>query len=142
MAINTYLGTADGEHVVGGGGYRPQEISVWTRIGEITAYDGNSATNEENQRILELEVTPSGEAGSTCAPTAGTDVDRDDTIAKWKADGDDYFRYVMGDTDNDRIDVCTFRPILRDVHKEWALKPLRLWNQIAYDNSSGQVKGK
>ncbi|MFB4273441.1 Ig-like domain-containing protein [Nonomuraea sp. GTA35] len=140
--INTYLGTADGEHVVGGGGYRPQEISVWTRIGEITAYDGNWATNEENQRILELEVTPSGEAGSTCAPTAGTDVDRDDTIAEWKADGDDYFRYVMGDTDNDRIDVCTFRPILRDVHQEWALKPLRLWNQIAYDNSSGQVKGK
>ncbi|WP_440064525.1 Ig-like domain-containing protein [Streptosporangium sp. OZ121] len=140
--INTYLGTADGTGVVGGGGYRPQEMSVWTRISEITAYDGNWATNEENQRVLELTVTPSGSAGSTCTPTAGTDVDRDDTIAEWKADGDDSFRYVMGDTDNDRVDVCTFRPILRDVHQEWAIKPLRLWNQIAYDNSSGQVKGK
>ncbi|MCG5216550.1 Ig-like domain-containing protein [Streptosporangium soli] len=140
--INSYLGTADGTGVVGGGGYRPQEVSVWTRISEITAYDGNSATNEENQRVLELEVKPSGSAGSTCTPTAGTDVDRDDTITKWKSDGDDYFRYIMGDTDNDKVDVCTFRPILRDVHQEWALKPLRLWNQIAYDNSSGQVKGK
>ncbi len=140
--INTYLGTADGTGVVGGGGYRPQDVSVWTRISGITAYDGNSATNEENARVLELEVESSGSAGSTCTPTAGTDVDRDDTIAEWKADGNDYFRYVMSDTDNDRVDVCTLRPILRDIHQEWALKPLRLWNQIAYDNSSGQVKGK
>lgn len=140
--INTYLGTADGTGVVGGGGYRPQEISVWTRISELTAYDDNMATNEENARVLELEVAPSGSGGSTCTPTAGTDVDRDDTIATWRADGDDYFRFVMGDTDGDKVDVCTLRPTLTDVHQEWSLKPLRLWNQIAYDNSSGQVKGK
>ncbi|WP_030451315.1 Ig-like domain-containing protein [Herbidospora cretacea] len=140
--INTYLGTADGAHVVGGGGYRPQDISVWTRIGQITAYDDNWATNEENDRVLELAVTPSGSPGSRCTATAGTDIDRDDTIARWKADGDDYFRFLSGDTDNDAIDYCTLRPTLLDVHGEWAPQPIRLWNQIAYDQRSGQATGR
>lgn len=136
--MHTYLGTATGTSVIGGG-YTPQQISMWTRISNMTAYRDGVATTANDYVPLSLQVIPTGSAGSTC--TALTASYRSDTIQGWKADGDDYFKFRMGDTDGDRVDVCTLRPVLTDTNKWWTAKPIRLWSQVVYDQG-GSLHGK
>nr|WP_308427304.1 Ig-like domain-containing protein [Nonomuraea spiralis] len=140
--MHTYLGDATGGGVENGGtsGVKPQQIKMWTKISNIKAYDpvGN-VTDVDDDEFLRLEVKPTGDAGSRCTMTSGSN--RETTVGGWKSDGDDEFVFTMQDTDGDKADKCTLRPTMIDVDDEWTYRPMDLWSQVVYDEQ-GQVIGK
>ncbi|RCG32901.1 hypothetical protein DQ384_00070 [Sphaerisporangium album] len=133
---HTYLGTADGSAVVDGSGVTPQTVSLFTRLGNIVAYDDDDvipAADLDDYRIG-LVISSDGESGSTCRLTPATLAEMRakgwqqyaeniwtfrDTIAKFKADGDDTFRFVSDSLDGDRVNTCTMRPRLYNTLNEW-----------------------
>lgn len=138
--FHTYLGNADGSGVVNGGtsGLRPQNITLWTRLANIIAYDdfARVPSSDLDEYRIGLVIGLVGENGSVCEPTSAT-VDamtaagwkqvrgvpgywrRDATIDTWRRDTDDRFVFLSRDTDGDAVDTCTIRPMLANTLNDW-----------------------
>ncbi|MFF0578098.1 LamG-like jellyroll fold domain-containing protein, partial [Streptosporangium saharense] len=139
--MSTYLGNAAGTSVVNGGssGLKPQQISFWTRIKVRTFDDQGHPTNQDDNERLHLMVTPVATPGdSTCVMKSGAS--REASVHDWKNGIDNYFLFESGDTNGDRNDKCTLRPLLYDVYSKWTNKPMYLWSQVVY-NKEGKKTG-
>ncbi|MFI6741226.1 Ig-like domain-containing protein [Nonomuraea sp. NPDC050451] len=162
---HTYLGTADGAGVIGGTGLTPQTISMWTRLGNIVAYlDGKEIPADKlDEYRIGLVISSKGESGSTCNLTPavlsqmkakGWQEYADgiytfrDSIAKFKASGDTFFRFYS-DPDSDRVSTCTLRPRLYntldewdsdgEVDETWDKQAIPLWNTGCFDDKGLDV---
>ncbi|MBG0831669.1 Ig-like domain-containing protein [Planomonospora sp. ID67723] len=162
---HTYLGTANGVGIVNGTGVTPQTISLFTRLQNIVAYDDGEVipADKLDEYRIGLVISSKGESGSTCRPTSATinemkakgwrEYAEDiwtfrDSIAKFKANGDTYFRFISDSTDSDLVNTCTLRPRLYNTLDEWddgiedeswGTAAIPLWNTGCFDDQGRDV---
>ncbi|MEU8378522.1 hypothetical protein [Streptosporangium sp. NPDC048865] len=133
VVMHTYLGNAEGTAVVGGGSHNPRDISVWTEIKDVRAFDDGQPTTKFDNDYMKLTVTAEeGEDSGDCVRRA-SDADRRAKVGAWRA-GTAYDDYVFTSLpkagDAASIDICEISPKL---HYEDRWGPIdgeiALWNK-------------
>ncbi|MEU8318069.1 DNRLRE domain-containing protein [Nonomuraea sp. NPDC048881] len=139
VVMHSYLGTADGSAVVGGGDRKPDEIKIWTQLSNIKGYDDGEETDDyDESKSLQLDVQPTGSDGTDCELVEGAS--RRETIKKWKANGYNEWlvksKVAEGGSHN-----CTIRPLLFEFGGiPWFNEARPLWAKMEYQNVLGDIK--
>ncbi|GAA0436375.1 hypothetical protein Acor_65330 [Acrocarpospora corrugata] len=133
VVMHTYLGNADGSGVVGGGSHNPRDISVWTEVKDVRAFDDGQPTTNFDNDYMRLEVTAAkGEDSGNCVRRA-SDTDRRARVSTWRA-GTAYDDYVFTSQpkagDDASIDICEISPKLYYEDRWGPLDgEIALWNK-------------
>ncbi|MEV6984653.1 DNRLRE domain-containing protein [Sphaerisporangium sp. NPDC051017] len=133
VVMHTYLGNADGTGVVGGGSHNPRDISVWTKVKDVRAFDDGQPTTKFDNDYMRLEVTADeGEDSGDCVRRA-SDTDRRAKVGTWRA-GTAYDDYVFTSLpkagDDASIDICEISPKLYYEDRWGPLDgEIALWNK-------------
>ncbi|GGP04752.1 DNRLRE domain-containing protein [Nonomuraea glycinis] len=138
VVMHSYLGTADGNGVVGGGDRLPNQVKIWTQLEDIVGYDDGEPTDDFDDKQLQLEVQVKGSDGAACEVTEGET--RRAAIHDWKRDGYDEWLVESSVGEGDAHN-CTIRPLLFEFGGvNWFNEARPLWGKIEFENILGDIK--
>lgn len=118
IVMHTYLGDADGSAVIGDDDdkYDPRQITVFTEVKEVRAYDDGEPTTAFDSDYMKLQVTAAAAEDKDSGPCVKLDGDdRRTQVRNWKnaTMTETYvFESKPKTNDPDSVDVCEISPIL------------------------------